>query len=58
MAVITCTNRPLLGFLSLLLLMAASVHGYPVYYVDSFANGCTDHPTKGLGAHGAPVQDK
>jgi hypothetical protein len=58
MTFITCTNRPLLGILSLLLLLAASVHAYPTYYVESYANGCTDHPTKGLGVHTTPVQDK
>jgi hypothetical protein len=40
-----------------LLLLAASVHGYPAYYVE-LANGCTDHPNTGLGEHGKPVPDK
>ncbi|WIA44627.1 hypothetical protein OEZ86_007344 [Tetradesmus obliquus] len=42
----------------LLLLLTASVHAYPAYFVENYANGCIDHPTKGFGEHGKPVQDK
>eukprot|EP00775_Hariotina_reticulata_P007285 gene7285-7498_t len=44
--------------LSLLAVALKAAIAHPQYFLDGYANGCTDHPTTALGRHKAPEPDK